>query len=128
MNEHDIQNAIRESISRNQLGVSFRTNVGEAWTGSRFEHNANGTLTIFNPRRFQTGLPNGFSDILCVVPTIITPSMFNRQIAQTAFLEVKTKNGRPTNDQLNFIAQMQRLGAKAGVVRSPDEAIMLLRS
>lgn len=125
--EHDLQNQIRLAISENNLGVSFRTNVGQAWTGNNVHKNIDGSITIHNPRPFQSGLPTGFSDLLIIQPIIVTPAMVGQQIAAACFLEVKTKNRKPTREQLNFLEQMSRLGAKAGVVRSADDAIQILR-
>ena len=42
------------------------------------------------------------------------------------YLEVKTKSGTPTKEQLRFIEAMRKSGAIAGVVRNVDDAIGLL--
>jgi hypothetical protein len=119
MQEHDIQNAIRVAISENNLGVSFRCNVGQAWTGERIIRNPDGSITIIHPRPFNTGLPDGFTDLLVIQPI--------GSGARPAFIEVKTKTGRVRPAQLHFIEQMQSLGAKAGVARSPDDALKILK-
>ncbi|WP_425057638.1 hypothetical protein SCACP_21560 [Sporomusa carbonis] len=126
MNEHSIQNQIRLAISKHRLGVSFRTNVGAAWQGD-VEKNPDGTITIRNPRPFKSGLPEGFSDLLVISPVTITSEMIGQTFARAGFLEVKTPKGRPTEAQLNFIKQMTNLGALAGVARSPEEAIRILK-
>ena len=125
MKEHDIQNAIRLAISNNQLGVSFRCNVGQAYQGDVLK-NYDGSITIKNPRPFKSGLPEGFSDLMVITPITITPEMIGQKIAQAGFIEVKTKKGKPTEEQLNFINQMQKIGARAGVARSPEEAIHII--
>lgn len=127
MNEHDIQDQIRIEISRQRLGVSFRTNVGRAWTGNDIRKNIDGSITIMDPRPFQTGLPEGYSDLTIVTPVVITPEMIGNLIGIAGFLEVKTSKGKPTAAQLHFIKQMQSLGARAGVARSPRDAIQILR-
>jgi len=127
MNEHDIQNQIRIEISNQRLGVSFRTNVGRAWTGNNIHKNADGSMTIMDPRPFQTGLPEGYSDLTVVVPMVITPEMVGKQIAVAGFIEVKNKTRKATPAQLNFIEQMQSIGARAGVARSVEDAIQILR-
>lgn len=127
INEHDIQNQIRLTISQQNLGVSFRTNVGTAWTGDNVIHNPDKSVTIINARPFQTGLPKGFSDLLVVTPVIITPDMIGQLIARAGFLEIKTKTGRVRPEQINFIEQMQRLGARAGVARLIEDAIQILK-
>lgn len=125
--EADIQNQIRLTISQQNLGVSFRTNVGQAWTGDNVIHNSDKSVTIINARPFQTGLPKGFSDLLVISPTIITPEMIGQLIARAGFLEIKTKTGRVRPEQVNFIEQMQKLGASAGIARSIDDAIQILK-
>jgi len=117
MQEHSIQNQIRIAISENRLGACFRVNVGQAWTGERIERNSDGSITIYKPRPFKSGLPEGFSDLF-----VISPGGF------ASFLEVKSEKGRPTKQQVNFLEQMQNLGARAGMVRSVSDALNLLRS
>ncbi|MCX7779625.1 MAG: VRR-NUC domain-containing protein [Negativicutes bacterium] len=127
MREHDLQNQIRFEISRQRLGVSFRTNVGQAWQGERIQRNLDGSITIYNPRPFQTGLPEGFSDLLVIQPIIISPEHVGQLVAAAAFLEVKTQNRKPTPKQLNFLEQMRQLGAKTGIPRSVEDALNILR-
>lgn len=111
MLESDIQSKIRLHISARRLAVLFRANVGEAWTGSEIQHNLDGSITIYNPRRFKTGLPPGFSDLFGVAAG-----------GRAAFIEVKTGTRRPTPEQKKFLQRMAEAGALAGVARSPDEA------
>lgn len=127
MTEQDIQNLIRLEISKQRLGVSFRTNVGRAWTGNDVRKHFDGSITIMDPRPFQTGLPEGYSDLTVVTPVIITPEMVGSLIGVAGFIEVKNAKGKVTPAQLNFIQQMQSLGARAGVARSPENAIRILR-
>lgn len=115
MREADIQSLIRLHVSERRLGILFRANVGEAWTGSRIEHNPDGSITIFNPRRFKTGLPPGFSDLFGVDSS-----------GRAAFIEVKTPTGRVTPEQEKFLNMMIKAGALAGVARSPDDAEKIL--
>lgn len=97
MNEHSIQNAIRLRLS--ELGYCvFRANVG------RFQTK--------DGRWFDTGLPRGFSDLFAV------------KDGRIYFLEVKTETGRPSEEQLRFLAVMRdRYGCVAEIVRSVDDAI-----
>ncbi|SDD88990.1 VRR-NUC domain-containing protein [Sporomusa acidovorans] len=125
--EHDIQNQIRIEISRRRLGVSFRTNVGRAWTGNNIRKNIDGSITIMDPRPFQTGLPEGYSDLTAVVPVVITAEMVGSLIGVAGFIEVKNAKRKATPAQLHFIEQMRSLGARAGVARSPEDAVRILR-
>lgn len=111
MREADIQNMIRLHVSQNRLGVLFRANVGEAWTGDEIRKNLDGSITIFRPRRFLSGLPTGFSDLFGVSPT-----------GRAVFIEVKTPTGRVRPAQENFLKQIAAAGAYAGVARSPQDA------
>jgi len=115
MREADIQNTIRVHVSQHQLGVLFRANVGEAWTGDRVERNLDGSITIYRPRRFNTGLPPGFSDLFGVTSG-----------GRAVFIEVKSAAGKLTPEQENFLRQMDRLGAAAGVARSPQDVEKIL--
>jgi len=128
MLERDIQNLIRIAISENRLGTCFRTNVGQAYTGNKIVKNQNGTITIYDPRPFKSGLPEGFSDLIVVTPLTITLEMIGQKVALASFLEVKDAKRKPTPEQLNFLEQMTQLGARAGIARSVDDAIKILRS
>jgi hypothetical protein len=100
--EHDTQNSIRLKLS--ELGYAvFRANVG------RFQTK--------DGRWFDTGLPKGFSDLFAV------------KDGRIYFLEVKTKTGRASQEQLNFLAVMRdRYGCVTGIVRSAEEAVKLCQS
>ncbi len=111
MKEQSIQNQIRAHVSMQKLGVLFRGNVGEAWTGERIVKNVDGSITIHNPRRFKTGLPIGFSDLFGVTDN-----------GRTVFIEVKAPKGRLRPEQKNFLMEMVKRGAFAGVARSPEDA------
>lgn len=100
MTEHEIQNSIRLKLS--ELGYAvFRANVGKFQTK--------------DGRWFDTGLPKGFSDLFAI------------KNGKIYFLEVKTPTGKPTTEQLNFLAVMRdRYGCITGIVRSVEEAIKLV--
>jgi hypothetical protein len=100
MTEHEIQNSIRLKLS--ELGYAvFRANVGKFQTK--------------DGRWFDTGLPKGFSDLFAI------------KNGKIFFLEVKTPTGKPTAEQLNFLAVMRdRYGCVTGIVRSVEEAVKLV--
>ena len=63
-------------------------------------------------RWVDTGVPKGFSDLIAC------------KNGRIYFLEVKTETGRPSQDQLNFLAVMRdRYGCVAEIVRSVDDAV-----
>lgn len=116
MNEHDIQSSIRIDFSRNiPQGLLFRVNVGSGWTGSRVQKNRDGSITIFNPRPFDTGVPVGFSDLLGVLPG-----------GRALFLEIKSPTGKPSPAQVNFLRQVSGVGGLAGVARSYEDVIKII--
>jgi hypothetical protein len=111
--ESDIQNAIR--LALNPYGTFFRINVGTGWTGESTRM-SDGTVIIKNARPFSTGVPPGFSDLFGIATGPVP-----------VFLEVKTETGRVRPEQENFINVMRGLGCRAGIARSPEDAIRIVR-
>lgn len=98
--EHDVQNEIRLALSKQGYCV-FRINSGKVKTD--------------DGRWFDVGVPKGFSDLLAI------------RNGKAYFIEVKNEVGRPTDEQLNFIKQMQtRYGCRAGVARSVKDALSIV--
>ena len=124
MSEHDIQNQIRLEISK--YGKFFRANVGEAWTGPEVVRTEGGGVYIPKAHRFNTGLPNGFSDVFGVVPVFITPEMLSQTIGVAAFLEIKSIRGRVSPEQENFLSVMKAAGCLVGVARNVDQAVKII--
>lgn len=110
--EHKIQNEIRNALVGKCL--LFRANVGQAWSGEVISRD-NGEVTLANARPFSSGLPNGFSDLFGM-------TLDGRFIA----LEVKTPEGRVSEEQEKFIAAIKKRGGLAAVVRSVEEALRVL--
>lgn len=99
--EHKIQNEIRLVLS--PYCVIFRMNAGKVRTP--------------DGRFFQTGVPKGFPDLFG----------FRKSDAKAVFIEVKTKSGRVSPEQKHFLEQMQKTGAIAGVCRSVEDALNLIK-
>ncbi len=99
--EHKIQNEIRLVLS--DTCVIFRGNVGTGCTK--------------DGRYFSTGLPKGFSDLFG----------FRKSDGKAVFIEVKTPKGRPSAEQKKFLETMRKYGAVAGICRSPEEALNLIK-
>lgn len=98
--EHAIQNEIRIALS--ESCVIFRVNVGRGYTP--------------DGRYFQTGVPPGFSDLFGC----------RKSDGKAVFIEVKTKTGKPSEEQRHFLETMRGSGAIAGICRSKEEAIALV--
>lgn len=98
MTETDIQNNIRQALSAH--GVVFRMQSGMFYTETG--------------EKIRVGIP-GMSDLLFIGNGFI------------AWIEVKTVKGRPSKQQLNFIERMKELGHRAGIARSVEEALWLIK-
>lgn len=98
MTETDIQNKIRIALSKH--GIVIRLNTGN------FE--------LKDGRRIVCGV-KGLSDLLFI------------GIGKVAFIEVKNVNGKPSQEQLNFIASMRKLGHRAGIAHSVEEALDIIK-
>lgn len=101
MTEADLMRSIMVALSADGHFVA-RANVGLFFTK--------------DGRPVKTGLPTGFSDL------------FGHRLGdcRAFYLEVKTATGRPTEQQLAFIAAMKKRGALAGIVRSVQDARRVL--
>lgn len=99
--EHRIQNEIMAACS--EYAILFRVNVvrGQSRDG----------------RYISSGVPAGYSDL----------SGVRFSDGKAVFIEVKKPTGRVSKEQKNFLHQMQKAGAVAGVCRSAEEAVELLR-
>ena len=100
--EHKIQNEIRIALS--PYCVIFRINVAKVRTP--------------DGRFISSGVPVGFSDLFG----------FRKSDGKAVFIEVKTPKGKPTRQQLHFLETMQKTGAIAGVCRSAEDALNLIKS
>lgn len=101
MTEHDIQNQIRTALS--PYCEIFRINVARGYTK--------------DGRFISSGVPAGFSDLFGV----------RKSDGKAVFIEVKTTKGKPTEKQVQFLDMVQRAGAIAGICRSVEEALALVR-
>ena len=100
MKEADIQNKIRFAL--NEHAVMFRVNSGK--------------VRMADGRYFDTGVPNGFSD-LCG---------FRKSDGKMIFIEVKNEKGKLRDVQKQFLETVQQYDVVAGVCRSAEEAVELV--
>lgn len=112
MKEINIQRLIQLELS-NAGVITFRNNCGQYKTQDGYVI------------RYGVGNPGG-SDLIGIVPTVITQDMVNQTLGVFAAIEVKTPKGRPTKDQLNFIEVILQNGGIAGICKSPDDALTLV--
>ena len=107
-----IQAEVRIALSPH--GIVFRTNAGDFWQGTVVYSKEFKQNVLINMRRVH-GLPDGFSDLLHVGEGYV------------AFVETKTATGRTTPEQDNFIDLMKRHGHRAGVARSVEDALRIIK-
>lgn len=113
MTEHDIQDSIRVAVSKDC--AIFRTNSGELWQGKVVYSKEFRQNVLINLRRV-VGLPAGYSDL----------SGVRKSDGRAVFIEVKTPTGVVSDAQKNFIEQMRKCNAVAGVARSVEDALKLV--
>lgn len=99
--EHKIQNEIQLTLA--EKCVLWRVNVGAFRTA--------------DGRFITSGVPKGFPDLFG----------FRKSDGKAVFIEVKTPKGRPSAEQKRFLETMRNYGVIAGVCRSPEEAINLIK-
>lgn len=131
--EHRIQNEIRNDLASGDIAgevMTFRVNVGKGWTSSKPAYVPQkpepiflmpGDVVLRQARRFDTGVPEGFSDLFGLVSKIITPDMVGQKVAVFFGGEVKDA-AKPSVKQKAFLAAIKRMGGLSGVWRSIQDA------
>lgn len=109
----------------------FRVNTGKAWVGAgKPIRNKDGSVTLAAAQPVTlgfglvTGNPvNGSSDLCGMTSIIVTPEMVGKPVAVFTAIETKrTKGGRTSEDQGDFIAFVRKSGGIAGVANTPAAA------
>lgn len=111
--ETKIQRLIMLALSEAGCTV-WRNETAGAWMGKQIHHEGD-QVTLTNARIMKFGLCVGSSDIIGIAPD-------GRFLA----IEVKTKTGRASKEQLRFIEAVKNAGGIAGIARSVEEALDLL--
>ena len=112
--ETKIMNTILMALSKAGCLV-FRNETAGAWVGKVIHKDAS-QVTLTDARMIRFGLAVGSSDIIGISPT-----------GKFLALEVKTSKGRATKEQLRFIEAVNNAGGKAGIARSVEDALKLIR-
>jgi hypothetical protein len=116
--EGDIMRSLMKHLSAGGARV-FRNNVGKAWVG-RVVRRAESLLTLADPRPLEAGLCVGSADLIGWRSIAITPEMVGQQVAVFTAVETKTKVGRLSPDQANFLRVVHEAGGVA-VIATRDE-------
>lgn len=114
MKEHEVQDRIRVALSEIAgEGFVLRLNSGSAWGGKLVDTPEYGPV-IMQPRKIAL-CPEGTPDLLYIGDN-----------GTVAWVEVKDAKGKAREAQERFIDHMHRLGHKAGIARSPEDAIKIV--
>ena len=109
--EQNIQQEIRLALSK---------------TGSRMFRNNSGAFKDSTGRWVRYGVANpGGSDLIGWTPVTVTADMVGRTLAVFTAIEVKTKTGKTSPEQTNFIDRVKIDGGIAGVARSANDATQI---
>lgn len=108
MREIELQNRIRLAVGGLPIRL-FRNNIG--------------LFKTHDGRIVKTGLCVGSTDLIGFVSKTITIDMVGSQIAIFTGLEIKTPQGRVSEQQQKFINMVTNFGGISAVVRSVDEAL-----
>lgn len=110
--EHRIQDEIRLALAPH--GIVLRLNSGKAYGGNR----------VWDQRRNSYILTDIRPIALCPKGTV--DLLFIGQNGQVAFIECKDDKGRPREEQKRFIDMMKKYGYRAGIARSPEDALKII--
>ena len=113
----------------------FRNNVAKAWAGKSERFSRSQTTTVYpgdviirNARRLHAGLHVGSSDLIGWSQVAVTRDMVGKELAVFTAIEVKTKTGRASREQLRFIEAVRAAGGFAGIARSEEDALALIQN
>lgn len=127
-----LTNEIREAASK--LGARlFPMTVGKFWgpyhKGVRYERTQSvtvnpGDVLIRGGYMVSVGF-TGLSDTLGGSPMVITAEDVGRTVMVLTAVEVKAGKDRPRPGQPEFIEAVKKMGGRAGMARTPEDAIRI---
>ncbi len=135
MKEQNILKTILLTVTQFTQSRLFRNNTGTGWVGQakRITKPTTvkldvGDVVIRDARPLRAGLCVGSSDLIGWNTKIITPEMVGNKIAIFTAVEVKKPSGRATKEQINFIKQVRENGGIAGIAKSGEQAVDLIKN
>lgn len=127
-----LTNEIRAATSK--LGARlFPMTVGKFWgpfhKGTRYDRAQTvsvkpGDVLIRGGYMVSVGF-TGLSDTLGGSPMTITADDVGRTVMVLTAVEVKAGNDRPREGQPEFIEAVKKMGGRAGMARTPEDAIRI---
>lgn len=105
-------------------GRLFRNNVAKSWIG-KHEKLKDGSVLIRNPRRLNSGLCEGSSDLIGWTSVTITGDMVGRTLAIFTAIEVKSSTKlKATNEQKAFIHAVNASGGIGIIARELKDILV----
>ena len=105
-------------VALTQAGcLVFRNETSGAYVGKVIHKDAR-IVTLANAQMMTFGLCVGSSDIIGI----------HNPTGRFLAVEVKTKTGRASKEQINFIEQVRAANGIAGIARSVEDALRLIGS
>jgi len=101
-------------MARSEANILNDCMIALSNAGCVIWRNNTGCLPDANGRPIKFGLCVGSSDLIGVAPD-----------GKFLAVECKTALGQPTDKQLAFIATVKRMGGRAGIARSADDAVKI---
>lgn len=104
-----------------------RNNVGRAWVPRGKVERMEGGVFLPHGAIYDWGLQNGSSDLIGITRVVITPEMVGQVVGVFTSIEVKTKTGRTSKEQKNWLGMVSKFGGLGGVARSVVDAMRIIR-
>ena len=102
--------------------------LGLSTPGVRLFRNNCGALKDAEGRLIRYGVANpGGSDLIGWRSITVTPDMIGQKLAIFVAIEVKGERTRVTDHQRNFIGRVKADGGLAGVARTVDDALGIIK-
>lgn len=127
MKETNIVKLVQLALSKLSTVRVFRNNTGMGWQGTVVTQTSE-SIMLRNHRPLHAGLVKGSSDLIGYKTVTITRDMVGQDVAVFVALELKTKTGRISKEQDNFLQAVHDAGGIAGIARSPEEAQKIIES
>lgn len=127
MRENAIKDRIQLALSC-ILGVrTFCNVIGKAWFGKFLSRGGDGHVTLANARPNDVGLHDGSADLIGYYTFTITAEMVGKEIAAFVSIEVKKPGENLKPNQVLWLNRMIAAHCIAGVARSAEEAVQIVR-
>lgn len=118
-----LTNRIKEAVSKKGARL-FPMTVGKFWGGIPVGRTPEGHTILKNARIVNVGFA-GLSDTLGGSPMTITADDVGKTVMILTAVEVKAGDDRLRPGQPEFLAAITKMGGRAGVARSPEDAVRI---